>query len=111
MLKSDLIDAIKQQYPDLKGEQPDLIVHLFFDAIEKAVRQGNRVEIRGFGAFSLRVRRPRQARNPKTGVKVSIPEKRVPFWKTGKELAELLNGNRQEVAQHEALAAPVSSQE
>jgi integration host factor subunit beta len=66
-------------------------VDTVFDRMKEALRKGEKIEIRGFGSFTIRVRRSKEGRNPKTGEKVFIPEKRIPFFKVGKELREMVN--------------------
>jgi integration host factor subunit beta len=66
-------------------------VDTVFHHMKDALQRGEKIEIRGFGSFTVRVRRAKEGRNPKTGEKVSIPEKRIPFFKVGKELRELVN--------------------
>ena len=91
MIKSELVQVIADKNPHLYHRDVENVVNAILDEITDALAQGNRVELRGFGAFSVKNRPPRQARNPKTGEKVSVEEKWVPFFKTGKELRERLN--------------------
>ena len=91
MTKSELSEYLAEQTGTLNKKEAELIVNCVFDTIRDALVQGERVEIRGFGSFSIRGRDARLARNPKTGEAVSIPDKKVPFFKTGKELRELVD--------------------
>lgn len=91
MTKSDLIEAVSLQVTTLTKAQAERVVNLMFDTIRDSLHKGDKVEIRGFGSFRLRSRRSKEGRNPKTGQAVSVPAKKVPFFKAGKELKELLN--------------------
>lgn len=91
MIKSELIQMIADKNPHLYQRDVDNIVNAIFDEITDALANGDRVELRGFGAFSVKHRQPRTGRNPKTGETVEVGEKWVPFFKTGKELRERLN--------------------
>ncbi len=91
MIKSELIQKIAAANPDLFHRDVERIVNVIFDEIIDALARGERVELRGFGAFTVKHRAPRQGRNPRTGASVSVEEKFVPFFKTGKELREKLN--------------------
>lgn len=88
MTKSELIEALAVSYPQLAVRDMDLAVKTMLDAMTDALAQGQRIEIRGFGSFSLSQRAPRVGRNPKTGEQVEVPGKRVPHFKAGKELRE-----------------------
>ena len=92
MTKTDLIDKVSLQTDGLTKKQTEIIVNMLFDSIKDALAGGGKIEIRGFGSFRVRQRRTREGRNPKTGQNVSVPEKRVPFFKAGKELKELVDG-------------------
>jgi len=91
MTRSGLIEKLSLEYSSLRKDQIEVIVKAILDIIKEALKDGDKVEIRGFGSFRLRNRRQREGRNPKTGMKVSVPEKKVPFFKTGKELKELVD--------------------
>ena len=91
MIKSELVIKIAEKNPHLYHRDVERIVNRVFDEITHAMRDGNRVELRGFGAFSAKERHARQGRNPRTGAAVEVTEKRVPFFKTGKELRQRLN--------------------
>jgi integration host factor subunit beta len=88
MTKSELIAKLTARYPQLVAKDAELAVKTILDAMASSLAQGQRIEIRGFGSFSLNYRPPRVGRNPKTGEKVSVPEKHVPHFKAGKELRE-----------------------
>ncbi len=91
MTKSELITKIAAHNPHLYQRDVERIVTSIFDEISKAMGRGDRVELRGFGAFSVKQRNARVGRNPRTGESVSVPEKAVPYFKTGKQLRDLLN--------------------
>ncbi len=92
MTKSDLILRLAEKYPHLLQRDIERIVNTVFDEISNALARNSRVELRGFGAFSVKQREARQGRNPRTGANVSVAEKFVPFFKTGKQLRDRLNG-------------------
>lgn len=89
--KSDLIEALSKKLPNLATRDVEVIVNTIFDGMTESLAGGDRIEIRGFGSFEVRVRKPRMGRNPKTGQSVSVGERRVPFFKVGKELRERVN--------------------
>ncbi|WP_296817425.1 integration host factor subunit beta [Brevundimonas sp.] len=91
MIKSELIERLAAENPHLTHKDVEKIVAVVFDCMTKALVEGGRVELRGFGAFSVRSRPERQGRNPRTGEAVHVPAKSVPFFKSGKELRERLN--------------------
>jgi len=91
MIKSELIQQISQKNPHLYHRDVERIINTVFDKIVEALGNGDRVELRGFGAFSVKDRQSREGRNPRTGESVQVVAKRVPFFKTGKELRERLN--------------------
>ena len=92
MIRSELIQKIAEENPHLFQRDVERIVNTVFEEIIDAMSRGDRVELRGFGAFSVKKRDSRQGRNPRTGESVSVEEKHVPFFKTGKLLRERLNG-------------------
>ena len=92
MIKSELIEKLGEANPNLYQRDVERVVNTVLEEIAEALERGDRVELRGFGAFSVRNRPPRQGRNPRTGDKVSVKEKHVPFFKTGKELRERVDG-------------------
>jgi integration host factor subunit beta len=91
MIRSELIKKLEAENPELKTEEVEKIVDLFFNQIVQRLADGGRVELRGFGAFSTRERASRKGRNPRTGSSVDVPPKRVPYFKPGKEIREGLN--------------------
>jgi integration host factor subunit beta len=91
MIKSELVDQIAEKNPHLYHRDVERIVNAVLDEIVRAMSEGDRVELRGFGAFSVKSRQARTGRNPRTGSAVDVNAKRVPFFKTGKELRERLN--------------------
>ncbi len=92
MTKSELIEALTLRQAHLKADDVDLAVKTLLDQMGDALAGGERIEIRGFGSFSLHFRPPRIGRNPKTGDSVALPGKHVPHFKPGKELRERVNG-------------------
>jgi integration host factor subunit beta len=92
MIRSELIQKIADDNPHLYQRDVERIVNTIFDEITSAMSQGDRVELRGFGAFSVKKRDSRVGRNPRTGETVNVEEKHVPFFKTGKLLRDRLNG-------------------
>jgi integration host factor subunit beta len=91
MLKSELIKRISSQNPHLYDRDIEKVVNAIFDEMVEALRRGERVEVRGFGTFSAKLREPRQGRNPRTGAAVAVPKKAMPAFKTGKEMRARLN--------------------
>ena len=91
MTKSELIEKVVQSHGMLNMKASEIVVNTVFDSIEEALTSGDKVEIRGFGSFTIRERLGREARNPKSGELVRIPSKKTPFFKTGKELKERVN--------------------
>lgn len=89
--KSELIEEVARQQPDLSKRDIEIVVNTIFDSMTEALLRHDRVEIRGFGSFIAKARRAREGRNPRTGEKVSVPEKWVPFFTVGKELRERVN--------------------
>ncbi len=92
MIRSELIQKIAEENPHLFQRDVERIVSTIFDEIIEALARGDRVELRGFGAFSVKKRDARVGRNPRTGESVDVEEKYVPFFKTGKLLRDRLNG-------------------
>ncbi len=88
MTKSELIEKLSDGHELLNKKDAETVINLIFGGIGDALSEGSRVEIRGFGSFSVREREAREARNPKSGELVKIPSRRTPFFKTGKELRE-----------------------
>ncbi|MFT5594213.1 MAG: integration host factor subunit beta [Oceanicoccus sp.] len=91
MTKSELIERITDKHPELSTKDIELAVKTILDTMSQALSQGDRIEIRGFGSFSLHFRNPRVGRNPKTGESVHLKGKYVPHFKPGKELREQVN--------------------
>jgi integration host factor subunit beta len=87
MVKSELIENLAER-ADITLAKAEEIVDLFFDSVTETLCTGHRVEIRGFGAFTVREYKAYEGRNPKTGEKITVPSKRLPFWKTGQELKQ-----------------------
>src|ERR1700686_186350 len=93
MTKSELIDAMAAR-SDLTKARAELVVNCIFDAMTEAPQRGEGIEIPGFGSFAVRPYKPYSGRNPRTGAPVPVPAKRLPFFKVGKELKELVNNSR-----------------
>ena len=93
MIRSELLAALAKENPDLRADEVERVVEVFFDEITQRLADGGRVELRGFGAFSTRAREARKGRNPRTGETVEVPGKRVPYFKPGKEIRQRLNGD------------------
>lgn len=91
MIRSELVEKLAEENPHLYQRDIERIVATFFDEIIAAMAQGNRIELRGFGAFSIKKRDARVGRNPRTGASVKVGQKHVPFFKTGKLLRESMN--------------------
>jgi integration host factor subunit beta len=90
MTKAELVDEVARVV-QLTKKQAETIVNIVFDSIVDSLRSGQKIELRGFGSFRLRNRKSRTGRNPKTGEKVEVPSKKIPYFKPGKELKELIN--------------------
>src|ERR1700735_840544 len=90
MTKADLVEELTQ-LGDLTRREGEMIVDTIFDSVIHALKSGDKIEIRGFGSFRIRQRKPRIGRNPKTGTKVEVPAKKVPYFKPSKELRDLVN--------------------
>ncbi|HSG94971.1 MAG TPA: integration host factor subunit beta [Afifellaceae bacterium] len=93
MIKSELVAKIAERNPHLYQRDVEHVVNAVLEEVVSALSRGDRVELRGFGAFSVKNRPARIGRNPRTGEQVPVAEKFVPFFKTGKEMREKLNGN------------------
>lgn len=91
MIRSELVQSLGKDNPELRAEEVEQIVDIFFDEITNRLADGGRVELRGFGAFSTREREARKGRNPRTGAAVDVPSKSVPYFKPGKEMRRVLN--------------------
>ena len=90
MTKADLIDEVSR-LAELTRKDSEVIVETIFDSVVRSLRAGDKIEIRGFGSFRTRQRNPRIGRNPKTGERVEVPAKKIPFFKPSKELKDLVN--------------------
>jgi len=90
MTKADLVDEVVR-VADVSKKHAEIIVNTVFSSIVDALQREDKIELRGFGSFRVRRRRSRQGRNPKTGDRVEVPEKRIPYFKPGKELKDLIN--------------------
>ncbi len=91
MIRSELVQKLCDDHPDLTAKEVERVVAAFFDSVIDQLQSGGRVELRGFGAFSTRARDARRGRNPRTGEAVDVDAKRVPYFKPGKEMRERLN--------------------
>ena len=92
MTRSELVAVLANRNPHLMHRDIEMIVGTIFDQVTEALARGDRVELRGFGAFSVKQRDARVGRNPRTGTAVQVGEKYIPFFKTGKQLRDRLNG-------------------
>jgi len=92
MLRSELITRLAEEHPDLRPDDLERVVSTVLEEIGDALARGDRVELRGFGAFSVRHREARKGRNPRTGESVQVEAKSVPFFRPGKELRARVNG-------------------
>jgi integration host factor subunit beta len=104
MTKSQLVQQLINQASHISQKDMSLIVDTVFESMIKALGDGDRIELRGFGTFEVRVREPRQGRNPKSGSKVSLGVRKVPFFKAGKELKEMINNGKKPVEREDAVA-------
>jgi integration host factor subunit beta len=91
MTKADLIEEVSRVV-EMTRKEAEVIVEAIFDSIVRALRSGDKIEIRGFGSFRTRQRQPRIGRNPKTGTRVDVPAKKIPYFKPSKELKDVVNG-------------------
>jgi len=110
MTKADLINIMSEKQ-NLHLRQSELIINLIFDTMVQALCDNKRIEIRGFGSFRTRQRKPRVGRNPKTGDRVEVPAKKIPFFKPSKELKDLVNhGDAESAPAPASPAAPPPAQ-
>ncbi len=107
MTKADLIEEVSR-LAELTRKDSEVIVETIFDSVVHALRTGDKIEIRGFGSFRTRQRKPRVGRNPKTGDRVEVPPKKIPFFKPSKELKDMVN---QDSEKPQAIAAEMGSAE
>jgi integration host factor subunit beta len=91
MIRSELVQLLSHDNPDLSHKEIERVISLFFDTVAERLAEGGRVELRGFGAFSTRARTARTGRNPRTGAAVAVDAKYVPYFKPGKEMRARLN--------------------
>ena len=105
MTKADLIEEVSRVV-EMTRKDSEIIVETIFESIVKALRAADKIEIRGFGSFRTRQRNPRVGRNPKTGARVEVPSKKVPYFKPSKELKDLINADRPEAPQAEKVIQP-----
>ena len=101
MTKADLIEEVSRVV-EMTRKDSEVIVEAIFDAVVRSLRTGDKIEIRGFGSFRTRQRQSRVGRNPKTGARVEVPAKRIPYFKPSKELKDLVNGESNAGAAPEA---------
>ena len=106
MTKAELIEEVSRVV-EMTRKDSEVIVEAIFDSIVRSLRGGDKIEIRGFGSFRTRQRQPRVGRNPKTGTRVEVPSKRIPYFKPSKELKDLVNTTGSEAAA--PAAAPPAS--
>ena len=107
MTKAELVEEVSR-VSDLTKKHSEVIVDTVFESIIDALKRGEKIELRGFGSFRLRKREPRKGRNPKTGDKVDVPPKRVPYFKPGKELKDLINHEAETLVAPDAAEAPAA---
>src|SRR3954447_134413 len=105
MTKADLIEEVSK-LAEVTRKDGEVIVETIFESIMKSLRAGDKIEIRAFGSFRTRQRKPRTGRNPKTGAKVDVPAKKIPFFKPSKELKDLINHGKAEGTGEAAPAPP-----
>ena len=104
MTKAELIEEVSRVV-EMTRKDSEVIVEAIFDSIIRSLRTGDKIEIRGFGSFRTRQRQPRVGRNPKTGTRVEVPSKRIPYFKPSKELKDLVNNSGGEAGQPAAAPA------
>ena len=107
MTKADLIEEVSKMV-ELTRKDSEVVVDTIFDSIVHSLRSGDKIEIRGFGSFRTRQRKPRVGRNPKTGDRVDVPAKKIPFFKPSKELKDVVNSTQSQ-SQAQAQQAPTST--
>ena len=109
MTKAELIEEVSRVV-EMTRKDSEVIVEAIFDSVVRALRGGDKIEIRGFGSFRTRQRKPRVGRNPKTGDRVEVPAKKIPFFKPSKELKDLVNGEQGEAAAAGSTPPPAPAQ-
>ncbi len=107
MTKADLIEEVSRVV-EMTRKESEVIVEAIFDSIVRALREGDKIEIRGFGSFRTRERQARLGRNPKTGERVEVPAKRIPYFKPSKELKDLVNHAAESTPERPAPVTPLS---
>jgi integration host factor subunit beta len=110
MTKADLIEDVSRAV-ELSRKDAEIVVETVFESVVKSLRSGDKIEIRGFGSFRTRQRRPRTGRNPKTGTRVEVPAKTIPYFKPSKELKDLVNGGGQPASPSPLTEAPPTPSE
>ena len=105
MTKAELIEGVSQA-AELSRKDSETIVETLFSSIVSSLRSGDKIEIRGFGSFRTRQRKPRIGRNPKTGARVDVPAKKIPFFKPSKELKDVINQDNKPAAASAPAATP-----
>jgi integration host factor subunit beta len=105
MTKADLIDEVSR-LAELTRRDSEVIVETIFESVVRSLRAGDKIEIRGFGSFRTRQRKPRVGRNPKTGDRVEVPAKKIPYFKPSKELKDLVNTYQEQAAQAHTVPPP-----
>ena len=108
MTKAELIEEVSRVV-EMTRKDSEVIVEAIFDSIVRSLRTGDKIEIRGFGSFRTRQRQPRVGRNPKTGTRVEVPSKRIPYFKPSKELKDLVNTGAGNGAGQAAAPAPAAA--
>ena len=94
MTKNDLIKKLQEELKSYSLQDVTYAVNIIFDSMIDAIKRGERIELRGFGSFAVRERKPRMGRNPKSGAEVKLAERKVPFFKTGKELRLMVDNKK-----------------
>ena len=94
MTKNDLIKKLQEELESYSLQDVTYAVNIIFDSMINAIKRGERIELRGFGSFVVRERKPRMGRNPKSGAEVKLKERKVPFFKTGKELRIMVDNKK-----------------
>jgi integration host factor subunit beta len=107
MTKADLIEEVSR-LAELTRKDSEIIVETIFDSVVRSLRSGDKIEIRGFGSFRTRQRKPRVGRNPKTGARVDVPAKKIPYFKPSKELKDVINHGKPGEAAAPAAEGPQS---
>src|SRR5690349_5048448 len=108
MTKADLIEEVSRVV-EMTRKESEVIVEAIFDSIVRSLRTGDKIEIRGFGSFRTRQRQPRIGRNPKTGTRVEVPSKRIPYFKPSKELRDIVNKGASESASGQQREQPAAA--